>query len=413
MKLEAVIGDITKFECDAIVNAAGPSLMGGGGVDGAIHAAAGIELRNECKTLGGCKTGQAKATGAYRLPAKYVLHTPGPVWSRRYPKEETCALLADSWRNCLILAESLHCQTVAFPSISTGAYGFPIEIAASIAVKTVREYADQHPDSCIEKVTIVCFSNSSYSYYSKKIDSQDQLLIAADLHSHIVWGVDDGCIDETMSHAMLQLAYEQGIRQMAAVSHGNILTYSQEIYDQHFAALQAYAAEQYPDLKLCQGTEIRVHPGEEKQILEMLKEHQLHYLGDTDKALIELSVHAPLEKNISVIQTLLSEGLKIVIAHAERYHHFSEDINAVGELVKQGCEIQINAYSLEEESNYRVKQNARKLVKNHLVHYLGTDAHRTDHRPPVMQSGLKWLFSEMEREYATQISLSNAAQFFR
>jgi O-acetyl-ADP-ribose deacetylase (regulator of RNase III) len=157
-------GDITTLDVDAIVNAANRSLLGGGGVDGAIHRAAGPELLEECRTLGGCETGQAKITRGYRLPARHVIHTVGPVWHGGRQDEER--KLAECYRNSLRLALENGLETVAFPSISTGAYGFPIEKATPIALDTVKEVLEENP--ALKKVIFVCFSDGDLQVYLRE-----------------------------------------------------------------------------------------------------------------------------------------------------------------------------------------------------------------------------------------------------
>ena len=165
-RIELVLGDITTLEVDAIVNAANASLLGGGGVDGAIHRAAGPQLLEECRTLGGCATGEAKLTAGYNLPARYVIHTVGPVWFSTQPDKDE--LLASCYNNSMKLASQKGIRSIAFPCISTGVYSFPAERAADIAIQQVRRSLMRYPK--ITRVVFCCFSQNDYDIYAKKLN---------------------------------------------------------------------------------------------------------------------------------------------------------------------------------------------------------------------------------------------------
>lgn len=166
MKLKIHQGDITKIEADAIVNAANRTLLGGGGVDGAIHRAAGKNLLKECKSLNGCDTGDAKYTKGYNLPADYVIHAVGPVWKKGRNNE--AEKLASAYRRSLEIADELGCKTIAFPNISTGIFGFPKDKAAEIAIKAVRDFEKNAQN--IEEVIFAIFDNENFEQYRKRLE---------------------------------------------------------------------------------------------------------------------------------------------------------------------------------------------------------------------------------------------------
>lgn len=168
-RLQIMQGDITKCTTDAIVNAANSSLLGGGGVDGAIHRAAGPALLAECRTLGGCDTGDAKSTKAYGLPCQYVIHTVGPIWHGGLQNED--ALLASCYHNALAVAAKLNCRTIAFPSISTGAYRFPVDRAAQIAINALVH--DLQVYETFTDVFMICFDQATFSAYQRALSEME------------------------------------------------------------------------------------------------------------------------------------------------------------------------------------------------------------------------------------------------
>lgn len=164
--MKTIISDITKLEVDAIVNAANTSLLGGGGVDGAIHGAAGPELLEECKTLGGCRVGEAKITKGYKLPATFVIHTVGPIWHGGNSGEPR--LLYNCYINSLKLALEHNCRSIAFPCISTGVYGYPREEAAETAIRACREFMEKQ--RCDIEIIFCCFSSEDFGIYNRLLE---------------------------------------------------------------------------------------------------------------------------------------------------------------------------------------------------------------------------------------------------
>lgn len=169
-RIRLIKGDITQMKVEAIVNAANHTLLGGGGVDGAIHRAAGPELLAYCRNLGGCKTGEAKITPGYRLFAKYIIHTVGPIYGSVTPTQAE-NLLRNAYRNSLRLASENHIKTIAFPNISTGVYGFPKATAADIAIATVKDFLDGN--ALPEQVTFACFDEVNFKLYKQKLGITD------------------------------------------------------------------------------------------------------------------------------------------------------------------------------------------------------------------------------------------------
>ncbi|MET0293361.1 MAG: O-acetyl-ADP-ribose deacetylase [Steroidobacteraceae bacterium] len=167
MSLRAVLADITTLSTDVIVNAANESLLGGGGVDGAIHRAGGPALTAECRRLGGCKTGDAKITPGFRLPSKYVVHAVGPVW--RGGEDGEPALLASCYQRALTLADEKGAQSIAFPCISTGIYGYPLEAATDVALASAKAWRESHPASSLTEVVFCCFSEHDLAVYRSRL----------------------------------------------------------------------------------------------------------------------------------------------------------------------------------------------------------------------------------------------------
>ena len=229
MPIQIVRNDITKMECDAIVNAANPTLLGGGGVDGAIHKAAGSGLLRECRTLGGCNTGEAKITGAYKLPCRYVIHTVGPIWKNGCDREEE--KLRSCYRNSLILAKEHDCETVAFPLISSGVYGYPKEEALYVAVSEISRFLLENEMT----VYIVVYDKSAYriskklvrdiaEYIDEHYVETHQILRSAQFFNRPVEKCAElvGQVDESFTQMLLRKIDEKGITDAQCYKKANV-----------------------------------------------------------------------------------------------------------------------------------------------------------------------------------------------
>lgn len=236
--------------------------------------------------------------------------------------------------------------------------------------------------------------------------------IITDVHTHCIWGVDDGPISEDMTMEIIADMYRQGVRRIVATSHGNIYSRYPYKYIERFTRLQARLKESYPDIKLATGNEIKVYKGQAGMIKDLLNNNILYHMGVSDYVLIELSIKNTLEQNISIMREILDIGIQPIIAHTERYPNFAGNISSIESLVNDGVKIQINAYSLEKELQENVKARARELIKHRLVHFIGSDGHRTTHRPPVLSAGVEWLFNNTDKEYAEAVTYKNADVFF-
>lgn len=271
MPLKIVLNDITKMECDAIVNAANKTLLGGGGVDGAIHRGAGIRLLQECMTLGGCKTGQAKITKGYNLKCKYIIHTVGPKWRGGIHNEKR--LLAGCYRNSLALAKEYNCTSIAFPLISSGVYGYPKAGALKIAIDTISEFLSENDDDM--EVYIVIFNKEDF-----KIDNK----ICTEVSDYINLNYES-LIENTPVASMEEIHKNECIRN-ASINRKSLLFRPQK------SSMPSYSSE----LELCRESNVP-EPLESKPLLEKLTLEDM--LNDIDESFSQMLLRKIDEKGIT------------------------------------------------------------------------------------------------------------------
>lgn len=231
-----------------------------------------------------------------------------------------------------------------------------------------------------------------------------------DIHMHLVPGVDDGAQDMEMALVMLDRARQQGVSQIIATPHSSAFPCSEESARQNFQKLAATAAKFCPDVRLYLGCEVFCEAEAMDQVLEALNSGRYPTMNGTDYVLMEFSPWVRPEGTVPCVEALVRAGYKPIIAHMERYPHLRQDMALVDRFRELGARIQVNAYSLFDESEDAIRHWARRLVQERKADFLGTDAHRTYHRPPSAANGLKWLYENVEPEYAHGVAWKNAQQ---
>lgn len=244
------------------------------------------------------------------------------------------------------------------------------------------------------------------------------MLLMHDIHMHLIPGVDDGSWNLDMSMSMVQMAYEQGVRGIIATPHSSAFIEGQEEVEQNYQMLKALVQKYYPELHLSMGCEVLCRKNNMDKVADCLQKKIFPSLNGTAYVLTEFLSSVEIEEAVYCAEYLISHGYTPVIAHAERYRRLisygvTRDSLPAVRLKDLGCRIQINAYSVFDETDDRIRQNAHILVENQLVDFLGTDAHRTFHRPPSVRQGLQYLYEQYEKNYIDAIAFENARLFLR
>lgn len=232
-----------------------------------------------------------------------------------------------------------------------------------------------------------------------------------DIHMHVLPDVDDGAIDLTMAKQMIDMSYAQGVRGIIATPHGNSYRLRRKQADIGFAQLQDYISKNYPDMCFALGSEIYFDMPYLPDTLYQLKKGRIPTLNGTSYILSEFSPYAETNEVRYILSEIIKEGFTPIIAHAERTPYAFSDMQLVYEVISMGCMIQVNAYSLSEETNNTIRNLAQKLLKNELIHFIGSDAHRTTHRAPKLRKGIDYIRVSCSKEYAEQILSENAKKF--